>query len=91
MNINFPGLEESRAKSMKDTEKKILQGQADIERLGKELRYTQEVVVGELAGWTSWREEWGKEEIKRLARNIVVKEKERMKCMQRALRVLREG
>ena len=48
MSINFPGSEESRAKSMKDTEKKILQGQADIERLGKELRYTQEVVVGEL-------------------------------------------
>lgn len=91
MNINFPGSEESRAKSMKDTEKKILLGQADIERLGRELRYTQEVVVGELAGWTSWREEWGREEIKRLARNMVVKEKERMKCMQRALRVLREG
>ncbi|KAK5054431.1 hypothetical protein LTR84_001321 [Exophiala bonariae] len=91
MSINFPGSEESRAKSMKDMEKKILQGQTEIERLGKQLRYTHEVVVGELAGWTTWREEWGKEEIRRLAKNIVVKEKERLKSMQRALRVLREG
>lgn len=91
MNINFPGTEENRIKSIKDTEKKILQANLEVERLGKELRYTQEIVVGELAGWTTWREEWGKEEVKRLARNMVVKEKERLKCMQRALRVLKEG
>lgn len=91
MNINFPGAEESRLKSIKDTEKKILQAGIDIERLGKELRYTQEIVVDELAGWTTWREEWGKEELKRLAKNVVVKEKERLKCMQRALRALKEG
>ncbi|KIX04594.1 uncharacterized protein Z518_05464 [Rhinocladiella mackenziei CBS 650.93] len=91
MNINFPGTEESRLKSIKDTEKKILQAGIDIDRLGKELRYTQEIVVGELAGWTTWREEWGKEEIKRMARNTVVKEKERLRCMQRALRLLKEG
>lgn len=90
MNLNFPGTEESRAKSVKDTEKKITQAGAEIERLGKELRYTQEVVVGELAGWTTWREQWGGEEIKRLARNVVVKERERLKCMQRALRALKE-
>ena len=89
MSINFPGTEESRIKSIKDTEKKIMQAGIDIDRLGKELRYTQEIVVGELAGWTTWREDWGKEEIKRLARNMVIKEKERLKCMQRALRALK--
>ncbi|EXJ85214.1 hypothetical protein A1O3_05889 [Capronia epimyces CBS 606.96] len=91
MNINFPGTEESRAKAIKDTEKKMMQTGRDIERLGKELRYTQEVVVGELAGWTTWREQWGREEIKRMARNMVVKEKERLKNMQRALRALKEA
>ncbi|RVX71619.1 hypothetical protein B0A52_03803 [Exophiala mesophila] len=91
MNINFPGSEESRVKGIKDSEKKIIQGQMDVERLGRELRYTQEVVVGELAGWTSWREEWMKDEIKRLGRNMVIKEKERLKSMQRALRTLRGG
>jgi small subunit ribosomal protein S11 len=91
MNINFPGSEESRAKTVRDTEEKILQAGLDIERFGKELRYTQEVVVGELAGWTTWREQWGREEIKRLARDVVVKERERLKCMQRALRALKTG
>jgi len=91
MGLNLPGMEESRMKSMKDTENKITQGETEVERLGKELRYTQEVVVGELAGWTSWREAWGKEEIKKLARATIVKEKERLKCMQRALRALQEA
>ncbi|KAG9775201.1 hypothetical protein KCU88_g5198, partial [Aureobasidium melanogenum] len=90
MNINFPGTEESRLKANKETEKKIAQAEQEVQCLGKELRYTQEVVVGELAGWTTWRETWGREEIKRLARNVVVKEKERLKCMQRALRALKE-
>ncbi|KAK4939626.1 hypothetical protein LTR10_020126 [Elasticomyces elasticus] len=91
MNLNFPGTEESRVKSIKDTEKKVMQAEMDVERLGKELRYTQEIVVGELAGWTTWREEWGRDEIKRLARNTVIKEKERLKCMQRALRALKDA
>ncbi|KAI1629850.1 hypothetical protein EDD37DRAFT_70574 [Exophiala viscosa] len=91
MNLNFPGSEESRVKSIKETEKKVMQAEMDVDRLGKELRYTQEIVVGELAGWTTWREEWGKDEIKRLARNTVIKEKERLKCMQRALRALKDA
>jgi small subunit ribosomal protein S11 len=91
MNINFPGSEESRVKASRETENKIVQGEADVQRLGKELRYTQEVVVGELAGWTTWREEWGREEIKKLAKAMVVKEKERLRGMQRAVRALKEA
>lgn len=89
--INFPSSEESRAKARKDTEGKIVQGESEVDRLGRELRYTQEVVVSELAGWTTWREEWGKEEVKRLARGMVVRERERLKGMERAFRALREG
>lgn len=91
MNINFPGAEEGRIKSIKDTEKKMTQAGANIERLGKEVRYTQEIVVGELAGWTTWREDWAKGEIRRLAQDLVVREKERLRCMQRALRALKQG
>jgi small subunit ribosomal protein S11 len=88
LNLNFPGSEENRVKGLKETEKKISRAEADADRLGRELRYTQEVVVGELAGWTTWREEWAKEEIRRLARNTVVRERERLKCMRRAIRAL---
>ncbi|OAP60653.1 hypothetical protein AYL99_05655 [Fonsecaea erecta] len=89
LNLPFPGTEESRLKVVKDTEKKILERGLDIERVGRELRYSQEVVVGELAGWTTWRQEWGRAEMKRLARGIVVREQERLKGMQRVLRALK--
>ncbi|KIW95336.1 uncharacterized protein Z519_03920 [Cladophialophora bantiana CBS 173.52] len=89
INLPFPGTEESRIKTVKDAEKKILERGLEIERLGRELRYTQEVVVGELAGWTTWRQEWGRGEMKRLVRGIVVRERERLKGMQRALRTLK--
>lgn len=84
-NINLPGMEESRLRSMRETEKNIVDTEMEIERKGKELRYTQEVVLGELAGWTSWREQLGKNEIKRFARAMLVKERERLKNMQRVL------
>ena len=89
INLPFPGTEESRQKTVKDTEKKILERGRDVERLGKELRYSQEIVVGELAGWNDWREGWGREEMRRLARGVVVREKERLRGMQRALRALK--
>jgi len=62
-----------------------------VERMGKELRYSQEIVVGELAGWNDWREGWGREEMKRLVRGVVVRERERLRGMQRTLRTLKGG
>ena len=90
MNINLPGMEESRLQSMRDAEKAIADGELEVEQKGKQLRYTQEVVVGELAGWTSWREQWGRDEIRRFARVMVIRERERLKGMQRVLRNLQE-
>ncbi|KAJ9646291.1 uncharacterized protein PV06_02102 [Exophiala oligosperma] len=89
--INFPGSEESKAKAKRDVEKKIAKNEIEVDMLGRELRYTQEVVVSELAGWTTWRESWGKEEVKRLASAMVVRERERLNGMQRALRALKEA
>ena len=88
--FNFPGLEESRVRNAKDTEKKIADGEKEIEYLGKELKWTQEVVAGELAGWTDWREKQGRTVIQRFARGMVIKERERLRGMQRCLRALRE-
>jgi hypothetical protein len=89
--FQFPGLEESRLRSMKDSERKIAEGEQEIVQLGKELRYSQEVVLGELAGWTEWREKFGKEAVRAFVRGMVVKEKERYKGLQRCLRKLREA
>ena len=90
-NLNLPGMEENRLKSMKDAEKRIIIGEADAHTLGRELRYANEVVVGELAGWTTWKGELGKEEVKRYVKSMVIKERERLRGMQRVLRSLKEG
>ena len=60
INLPFPGTEESRVKAVKETERKMLARGEEVERLGKELRYVQEVVVGELAGWNDWRGKLGR-------------------------------
>ncbi|KAJ9606767.1 hypothetical protein H2200_008776 [Cladophialophora chaetospira] len=91
VNLPFPGTEESRLKAIKDTEKKVKERSEDVARLGRELRYTNEVVVGELAGWNDWREGWGREEMRRVVRLMVVREKERLRGMNRALRNLQEA
>ncbi|KAK5073726.1 hypothetical protein LTR64_007137 [Lithohypha guttulata] len=83
--INLPGMEESRLRSMRDTERHILETEEEIESKGKELRYTQEVVLGELAGWTSWREQWGRNEIRRLVNGTLVRERERLRTMKRVM------
>ena len=84
-NINLPGMEESRLRSVRDAEQQIVEAEQEIESKGKELRYTQEVVLGELAGWTSWKGKWGSNEIRRFARATLVKEKERLRNMERVL------
>jgi Vacuolar sorting protein 9 (VPS9) domain/Ankyrin repeats (many copies) len=89
--FNFPGMEESRHRAIKDTESKISQGEREVEKMSRELRWTTEVVVGELAGWTAWREDVGREAVKRFVRGMVVREKERGKGLERCLRALREA
>ncbi|KAL9106747.1 MAG: hypothetical protein Q9227_008246 [Pyrenula ochraceoflavens] len=89
--FNFPGLEESRVRNLKETEKKIADGEREIESVGKELKWTQEVVAGELAGWTDWREQQGKQIIQRFARGMVIKERERFRSIQRCLQSLKQG
>jgi hypothetical protein len=76
---------------MKDSERKIIEGEQEIIELGTELRYSQEVVLGELAGWTDWREKVGKEAVRAFVKGMVVKEKERYKALQRCLRKLKEA
>ncbi|ETN46231.1 uncharacterized protein HMPREF1541_00415 [Cyphellophora europaea CBS 101466] len=90
-NLSLPGLEESRMRGMRESERKIAECEVEIEAKGKLLRYSQEVVMGEVAGWTGWRGSYGREEVKRLVRGQVVRERERLRGMERVLRSLREG
>ncbi|KPI43727.1 uncharacterized protein AB675_6443 [Cyphellophora attinorum] len=91
LGISLPGSEESRLRSMKEAENKILESEAEIDSRGRTLRYTQEVVLGELAGWTSWKGVVGREEVRRLVGGVVVRERERLRGMERVLRAVQKG
>ncbi|KAI5303761.1 hypothetical protein KEM56_007218 [Ascosphaera pollenicola] len=88
--FSFPVLEESRQKSVRDLEAKVLTLTNEIEQLSKEISWNKDVIVGELAGWTSWREVVGREALKKYVRASLVREKERGRRLERCLRSLRQ-
>jgi hypothetical protein len=57
--------------------------------LARELRYTQQTVAGELAGWQSMHDQMGKRLIRDYVRGMVVQERNRLDGMMRALRKVR--
>lgn len=65
-------------------------GQAEVNNLSRELRYTQQTVAMELAGWQDMHEKMGRRAIRELARGMVVLEKMKLEGMKRALRKLNE-
>jgi small subunit ribosomal protein S11 len=89
-NINLPGFEESRQKSVRDLEQKIRDGEVQSSRLAKEVTWNKDVVIGELAGWTTWREKVGRDAIRAFVKDTLVREKERGKRIERCLRSVRE-
>jgi small subunit ribosomal protein S11 len=89
-NLNLPGFEESRQKSARDLEQKIRDGESESNSLAKELSWNKDVVVGELAGWTSWREKVGRDAIRAFVKDTLVREKERGKRLERCLRSVRD-
>lgn len=90
-NLNFPGLEESRQKNVRDLEQKIQDSEAQAARLAREITWNKDVVVGELAGWTSWRERVGRDAIRAFVRSTLIQERERGRRLERCLRMVKEA
>ena len=88
-NLTFPGLEESRQKSVHDLEHKIHDSEVQSAHLAREVTWNKNVVVGELAGWTSWREKVGRDAIRAFVKDTLVSERERGKRLERCLRSIR--
>jgi hypothetical protein len=61
----------------------------EVRYLSKELRYTQQTVASELAGWQNMHERMGRRAIREFARGMVVQERARMDGLMRALRKVR--
>lgn len=84
-------LDETRQRINEEREEKARQTQAEKDELAKELRYTQQTVASELAGWQDMHERMGRRAIREYARTMLILEHERLQGIKRALRKLRGG
>jgi hypothetical protein len=84
-------LDETRQRINEEKEEKARRTQIEVDELGKELRYTQQTVASELAGWQDMHERMGRQAIREFARSMLILERERMQGMKRALRKLQDA
>lgn len=79
-------LDDTRKGIHADAQEKAEKSREELRTVGCELTYTQQTVAGELAGWQELHVKLGKRAIKAWAERMVVREKDRLECMKRAVR-----
>ncbi|KAI9158854.1 hypothetical protein HJFPF1_06853 [Paramyrothecium foliicola] len=84
-------LDETRQRTQDEKEERVRKLREEAVYLSKELRYTQQTVASELAGWQSMHESAGRHAIRELARGMLVQERATLDGMERALRKFRSG
>ena len=82
-------MDETRLRINEEREEKARRAEEEAERLARELRYTQQTVAGELAGWRDVHERMGRRAMREYARGMLTAEKMRLEGIQRALRRVR--
>ncbi|KAH7329970.1 hypothetical protein BKA65DRAFT_46952 [Rhexocercosporidium sp. MPI-PUGE-AT-0058] len=82
-------LDETRQRLNEEKEDKMRRTKEEADELGRELRYTQQVVAGELAGWQDLHEKMGRKAIRDLAKGMLIKERTTLEGMKRAMRKLK--
>jgi hypothetical protein len=83
-------LDDARQRLNEEREERAKRSEAEARDLARELRYTQQTVAGELAGWRDMHEKIGRRAIADLARGMLVAERMRLAGMQRALRKVKD-
>ncbi|KAI0521235.1 hypothetical protein F5B22DRAFT_634644 [Xylaria bambusicola] len=84
-------LDETRQRINEEKEERARRTQVELDDLSKELRYTQQTVASELAGWQELHERMGRQAIKEFARSMLLIERERLQGIKRALRKLHDA
>ena len=79
-------LDETRRGIHADAQEKAEKSRQELRDVGAELSYTQQTVAGELAGWQELHAQMGRRAIRRFAQQMVVREKDRLEGMKRAVR-----
>lgn len=82
-------LDDTRLRMNEEREEKARRSENEAEMLCRELRYTQQTVAGELAGWREMHEKMGRRAIRELAKGMVIQEKMKLEGLRRALRRVR--
>ncbi|OTA56482.1 VPS9 domain-containing protein [Hypoxylon sp. EC38] len=83
-------LDETRQRLNEEKEEKARRAQTEVDTLSKELRYTQQTVASELAGWEEMHERMGRRAIREFARGMLILERERLQGLRRAQRKLHD-
>lgn len=79
-------LEETRRGIHAEAQEKAEQSRRELHTVGCELRYTQQTVANELAGWQDLHAQLGRRAIRTFAERMVVREQDRLDNMYRAIR-----
>ncbi|EHL01494.1 hypothetical protein M7I_2585 [Glarea lozoyensis 74030] len=82
-------LDETRQRLNEEKEEKVRKTQEECAEVGRELRYTQQVVASELAGWQDLHEKMGKKALRDLAKGMIIRERTALEGMMRAVRKLK--
>lgn len=83
-------LDDTRQRMNEEREQRGRQAQTQADDLSRELRYSQQTVASELAGWQEMHERQGRRAVRELARGVLVLERMRLEGMKRALRKARK-
>ncbi|CEI66710.1 hypothetical protein FVEN_g12210 [Fusarium venenatum] len=82
-------LDDTRQRLYDEKEERARKSREEAANLARELRYTQQTVAGELAGWQDLHEKMGRQAIREFVRGMVVQERMKLDGMLRALRKVR--
>jgi hypothetical protein len=82
-------LDDARQRLQDEKEERARRSREEAGYLSRELRYTQQTVAGELAGWQSMHDKMGRKLIADYARGMIVLERTKLDGMLRALRKVR--
>ncbi|MCJ1443410.1 MAG: hypothetical protein MMC23_003908 [Stictis urceolatum] len=84
-------LEETRRQAQMEAQEKMEAAEEELRVAGCELRYTQQTVASELAGWQDLHGKMARRAVGRLVKRMVVRERVRLEGMRRALRGVLEA
>lgn len=84
-------LDDTRQRLQEEKEKKAHKWHQEASYLARELRYTQQTVAAELAGWQNMHDTMARRALREYARGMVLQERMRLEGMTRALRAIQSA